>query len=134
MQVNRGDRQILRDLAKRVAEIAAEPVQEQRKREWFRHNALKKGKPLVLCDPQDGWMELIPDDDLRAGDPVLRTWEMELRRTVYSWEHFDDDQVTESFFDVAYVCSTSGWGVEPEIVPSTEARGAYRWIPAIRSR
>lgn len=75
MQVSNSARQLLRTLAKRVAEIAAEPVQVQRRREWFRHNALRQGKPLVCCFPEDGWTELLPDSTLQTSDPLLRSWE-----------------------------------------------------------
>ena len=38
---------VLRDLAARVAEIAALPVQEERAEMWRRHNRLEHGRPLV---------------------------------------------------------------------------------------
>ena len=42
------DRQILRDLAKRVAEIADDPVMEARKQRWVAHNSLRATEPMML--------------------------------------------------------------------------------------
>ena len=42
------DRSILRDLAKRVAEIAALPVMAQRRADWVRHNKLERARPMIL--------------------------------------------------------------------------------------
>ena len=41
------DRVILRELAARVAEIAALPVQEEKKRLWKALNGLKPERPMV---------------------------------------------------------------------------------------
>ncbi len=58
------DRQIIREVAKRVAEIAALPVQEERKRRWKLHNSLKSVEPMLLVFQRliarGGWLLLNP--------------------------------------------------------------------------
>lgn len=59
------ERTVIRDLAKRVAEIAALPVQEQRPEMWRRHNRLERVRPMILVFPEGAWEELLPDSHLR---------------------------------------------------------------------
>ena len=108
----RKDVELLRELAYRIKEIASDPVQEERRRRWYAHNRLERGKPLVFCSPEGSWDELVPEGGLRAEDPLLRRWERELRMRIYSFEHFNDDQITDDTFKVGYVCTNTGWGAQ----------------------
>ena len=126
------DRCYLRDLARRVAEIAADPQQEFRRQVWYTQNALRPIKPPVFCSPEGSWVELLPDDQLRLQDPLLRPWERGLRQRIYSWEHFSDDQVIDSTFSVGHVYENTGWGVEPTDRHSDTSRGSYVWDAPIK--
>jgi len=64
------DRTVLRELARRVDEIAHMPEEENKKRLWTAHNMLDGKRPMVLCFPEDGWKELIPSD---LYGPVYKT-------------------------------------------------------------
>ena len=48
----RRDIGILRDLAKRVREIAALPIMQERRERWLRHNQLKAERPMILVFPE----------------------------------------------------------------------------------
>jgi len=128
--MTRDERTVLRRLAERVAEIAGLPEQAARRETWYRHNALKGDKPIVLAFPEGAWRELLPEGTLETADGVARDWEMRLRQTIYSWEHLHDDQVTEAVFNVPYVSAVSDWGVPIEHV-KTEDLGAYTWKPPL---
>ena len=41
--ISQCDREILREAAKQVAEIAADPAQDAKLAEWRRHNSMKRG-------------------------------------------------------------------------------------------
>ena len=43
------DIQILRELTKAYAEVAAKPIQDERRKLWAAHLSLKKTQPLVLA-------------------------------------------------------------------------------------
>ncbi len=60
------DRQILRDLAKRVAEIGNLPIQKQRAELWTRHNDLDSPHPMVLVYPEGAWREMLPWSSLKT--------------------------------------------------------------------
>ncbi len=128
----RKDEIILRELAHKVAEIAALPEQERKRRMWYEHNALRPTKPMVLVFPECGWVELLPDSQLQCQDPLLRSWERDLRMRLYTWEHFKDDQPVDNRLQVGYVHTTTGFGLEIKRIYADSERGAYTWDPPIK--
>jgi hypothetical protein len=56
---SRADRKMLRRLAGEVASLAARPIEGKKRDLWRRHNALEPTRPLVFCDPENGWNEII---------------------------------------------------------------------------
>lgn len=129
------DRRILRDLARRVAEIGSLPEQAVKREMWKRHNRLEKVKPMVLVFPEGSWTELLPLDSLVTTHPVARRYEWWLRHIVYRWEHLRDDQVIEPRVNVSVVVHHNGWGMEAGELESAEseaARGAVKYDPAIK--
>ncbi len=132
--VSHSDNTILRELAKRVAEIAARPEQDRKRQMWYDHNALRATKPMVLVFPEGGWVELLDENGLRCQDPLLRGWEYELRRRLYVAEHFNDDQITDNRFLVSYVHTTTGLGLEARRIQPNTDRGAYVWEPPVKQR
>lgn len=127
------DRAILRDLAKRVADIAALDVMDERRRQWRRHNSLGSGRPMMLVFPEGSWQELLPDSTLRCADEDARRIEWQLRSRIYYHEHFADDTVIERRWKVHKVIRSSGWGLEARRIPSPISRGAWHFDPVIRS-
>ncbi|MDR1806685.1 MAG: hypothetical protein LBR33_02005 [Propionibacteriaceae bacterium] len=94
------DRAVLRELAARVAEIAALPEQQETRRLWRVHNDLAGERPMVAFD-QVCWSEFAdPALALECEDPECRRFEQALRRTLYQWDHFRADQVVDGFVRV----------------------------------
>jgi hypothetical protein len=85
--LNQRDRLILRELAKQVAELAARPVEKEKRELWYRHNALESTRPLVFCDPENGWNEILTPDTLQCEGGLARAWEWHLRREVFWGAH-----------------------------------------------
>ena len=106
------DKIILRSLAAQVAEIAALPVQEEKRRLWRRLNALQPERPMVMID-QVCWHEMNVDEalTLRCADPECRGYEDFLRKTLFQWRHFPVDMVVESFIRVPMAIENSGFGL-----------------------
>ena len=75
------DRRILRDLARRVAEIADDPVMGERRQLWSEHNSLRSKRPMMLIFPEGSWVELIPEKGLQCESEWARAVEMRLRQT-----------------------------------------------------
>ncbi|HOX38222.1 MAG TPA: hypothetical protein PL033_09555 [Candidatus Brocadiia bacterium] len=129
---NEKDRRIVRDLAKKVAEIADHPDQERRRKLWFDHNALKLVKPPIFVSPEGAWAEMMPESALVCEDAGMRGWERGLRMRIFAWENFRDDEVHDADVHVGYCVRQTGWGAEPEIIRGDTPRGAYKWKGVIR--
>ncbi len=126
------ERQVLRQLAARVAEIAALPIQAERARLWQAMNSLRPERPLVLANPENGWCELLPDSGLECQHPLLRSWESSLRRLLYRHQFIHDDWPITPFFNISWVVEVGGYGLQ-EIQFRTEERGSYTWDAPIKS-
>jgi hypothetical protein len=123
---------ILRELAQQISEIAARPEMESRRQEWYRHNALQPGKPIVYCSPEGAWEELLPDATLRCVDEQARGWEQDLRTRLYIWEHFSDDEVIDDSLTVAACLNSTWWTTDP-VFHRTTARGTYVWESSLQN-
>lgn len=53
----------LRELAKNIAEIAALPVQNEKKRLWLEHNMRRSTRPLVVLG-EVPWNEMNVNEDI----------------------------------------------------------------------
>lgn len=113
MSVSRKDRDVLKELARQVAEIAALPVQQETISLWKALNGLKPVRPMVMVD-QIPWHEMEVDGELalRTEDDFCRRIEARLRRTLYSWKHMRADMVVEAVLDVPKAIRSTGFGIE----------------------
>jgi len=110
--MNAPDRTIIRDLASQAAELAALPINEERRRLWRGLNALEPERPMVMID-QVCWHEMDADElTLRCEDNELRGYERRLRRSLYQWHHFQVDMVMEPFIRVDKAITSSGFGID----------------------
>ncbi len=107
------DREILRNLAGKLSEIANLPIQEERKELWQRSNDLDPVRPMI-------WLTELPWKECQADMPVLRNqcdeslhWvENHLRYRIFCHEHLDLDQVEVPYFPIHMSCRNIGYGVE----------------------
>ena len=127
------DTAVLRALAHQLAEVAALPIQAQRRDQWKLHNALKSTRPMILVFPEGSWEELLTAKDLSCEGDEARYIEWQLRSRLYSHDHFQDDTVIEREWIVPAVLHFSGWGLEPRRIPSPDARGAWHFDPVIKT-
>jgi len=113
MAVGRRDRNVLRGLARQVAEIAALPVQQETIALWKALNGLKPVRPLVMID-QIPWHEMEVGDELtlQSEDEFCRGVETALRRTLYSWRHMRADMVVEPVVEIPKVIHGESFGIE----------------------
>jgi hypothetical protein len=112
MKVSTQDRNVLRELGKRVAEIAAMPVQQETVRLWKALNGLKPERPMVMID-QMPWHEMDVTDELtlRTEDPFCQRLETDLRRSLYRWKHMPVDMVVEPFVRIPKVIRGADFGI-----------------------
>lgn len=105
------DRTILRELAQQVAQIASRPVMAEHRDLWYKHNQLEATRPLILCDPENGWNEIITDDQIRCSNDIARHWEFHFRKQIFWGNQMGDDYVVEPVFEIPYVYDETPWTV-----------------------
>jgi len=109
------DKNIIQELASKVAEIAALPIQEKKRRMWRDLNGLRDTRPMVMID-QVCWNEMNVNDELtlRCSDPECRDYELRLRKIIYQWKHFPVDMVVEPYITVPMAIHNSGFGIKTD--------------------
>ncbi len=126
----------VRELARKVAEIAASEENQRIRRRWRDVNALRKpDRPPVWCRPVRAWNEILPEDLLRCRDPWLRSVERDFRRTLFKHD-VDDDSLLDSYFAVRAVFDVdppNTWGVDIKVHGSPDPGGAWAYDPPIRT-
>ena len=105
------DRQVIRGLARQVAEIGADPAQQAKLAEWKRHNSLTPGKAMVLIYPEDVWGEFLPNSVMQCTDERARGIEWALRARVYHAQHLRDDKPFTADWEVSLHHSDPGCGL-----------------------
>lgn len=113
MNISLRDRQILRELGKKYAEIAALSIQKQNVLNWKAINGLKPVKPMVLID-QLPWHELNINDELtlQCEDDFCRSIEQGLRQTIYKWIHMHTDMVVPPYIQISKVIRSTSIGID----------------------
>lgn len=122
---------IIRDLAKRVAEIAALPQQSEKADRWRRFNSLKQDRPMVLIFPEGAWRETGVGEACQCQDPWLRGFEWHFRAKIYCHEVLKDDNMVTAPVYVPPVIHNTGFGLDQQRTMPKEATGAHHFEPVI---
>jgi len=120
------DTPILRELGQQYAEIAALPIQQEKKAMWKRLNALQPVKPLINIS-QVPWHEMNVGDELtlRTEDPFCRRLEWHLRQTLYEWRHMPGDMFVEPVMVCPLVVHDTGFGIGEDVdIVKTDERNS----------
>ncbi len=99
---------------------------QQTRELWRRHNQLEWTRPLVFCDPEQGWGEILPGSRLECRAPLARRWEMALRRECFWASSMGDDKPVGPYFDVPMILAKEDWGLETGFRRVAQ-RGSYAW-------
>ncbi|HOL66154.1 MAG TPA: hypothetical protein PKX93_01690 [bacterium] len=107
------DISIVRELAAQVAEIAALPVQKEKRRLWRKLNRVAAERPMVMID-QVCWNEMNINEELtlRCQNLECQQYERQLRRILYQWHHFPVDMVVEPFIRIPKAITNTGFGIK----------------------
>ena len=115
MKIPQNDRPILRQLAEKLAEIAALPIHKEKMEMWRRLNDLGQVRPMVWIN-EIPWHEMNVNDELslRTENEFCRHVETEMRRMIYQWRHLPGDMIVEPKFYSPLVIRDSGFGIREE--------------------
>jgi len=122
---------VLQPLAEQVAQIAAGNRMAEIRAAWRAHNDLTPTRSMVMCDPENGWNEIITERQMECRGDFARHWEMALRKKIYWADWMRDDTPVAPFFDVPYTVAGDNWGLQTEFIKS-QHDGAATWTGPIR--
>ena len=128
--MNQQDRDILRTLAEKIVEKASSPEMSARREAWYRMNALRSERPMVLVSPEGAWKEIQELTPIQCSDPVAREFEWQFRQRLWLVS-FQDDMPVEADFSLGYEMEPDTWGVKIEKRHSGMEGGAYKPIPPL---
>ncbi len=129
--ITNDDKDILKNLAEKVAEISSGSEMKEKRELWKKHNALEKTRPLIFCDPENGWNEIITETQMKCTGTLARRWEMDLRKEIFWGEEMGDDKPVEPYFDVPYTVSPDDWGLNA-VFNQTDSCGSYVWEAPVK--
>lgn len=131
MTVSEADADILKKLAAQVAGIASSPRMDEVREHWEKINNLEKTRPIIFCDPENGWNEIITLDQMKCTGRLAQRWEMNLRKEIFWGSEMGDDKPVEAFFNVPYTAEPDRWGMNVEFT-KTQEHGAAKWAAPLQ--
>ncbi len=145
----KNDRQILRELAKRYAEISRLPQQKENLNNWKALHSLKPVKPMMSVS-QIAWGEINSCDELalKCTDGFCKGLEWQMREAIFRWNRFPFDMVVPECLKIDKKIISTGISLSSQIqseeghnaaqthlyrdqIPNEEALEAYK-TPDIR--
>ena len=115
MPISNADKQTVRELTKKYAEIANLPIQQERIKRMRENNDLIPGRPPVWLNELP-WHELDIDGELKCKceDSFARGIEWYFRHKLFQWKYFQADMVVENFFAHKKIERNTGLGIKIE--------------------
>lgn len=116
------EKQYLRDLAQRQAELAAHPDNAALAQAWYDHNSLRGQRPMVVFEEETCKQEFF---QLQCEDPLARYVEGQLLQTIRAKELIGDDKVVPDFLRVPVQIESQFFGVERHRTVAAEGLGYH---------
>ena len=116
MSISIEDSNVLRALGEQYMDIAGLAVHKEKIKLWKALNRGQMERPLVCID-QLPWNELNQNDELtcKVTDPFWRRVELDLRKTIYKWNHLPVDMVVEPYITIPKVINNTNYGIEADV-------------------
>ncbi|HIJ74671.1 MAG TPA: hypothetical protein HPP83_11280, partial [Candidatus Hydrogenedentes bacterium] len=129
------ERDVVRELAGSVAEIARTPRMAAIRKRWCDVNALRTpDRAPVWCRPVGCWREIIPENALVCADPWLRQLEYGFRQILHKRD-INDDTPVDPHFTVQAVFRRepeNTWGVDVGRHCSDVEGGSWAYDPPLK--
>ncbi len=116
IELEERDREVLRELGRQIASIAALPVHKEKAALWTRLNDLDSQRPMVWIN-EIPWHEMNVNDELtiRCRHPWAQELETQLRRTIYQWNHMRGDMVVKDYLECPLVIHSTDFGIHEDV-------------------
>lgn len=136
-KIDRDDLKILRALARRRVELSQDPVNQERRDAWYRHDSVAvDSRPMVLIETGGlaDKVKFLPDSVLQCQSQEARGIEWAFRHEFYQFDVLKDYHVIEPFWNIGWAVKTSDYGVQTVQHHATdyEGMGARTWDAPIK--
>jgi hypothetical protein len=126
------DIQILRELVKELNEIVNNPIQDERRNLWRKHNSLKRIRPLIYVRAF-AFHEIFNEQELKCEDPFFRQYEYYIHMMKFR-DTIGDDYIIEPWLTVKAVFDPPQdlrWGIRTTLGEKPKPGGAAAFKPEI---
>lgn len=106
------EKDILRKLGEKIFEISQDKENKINENNWTLLNDKKSVKPMVWIN-EIPWHEMNFNDELtlKCNNHWARYLEVQLRRTIYQWEHMRGDMVVSPYIECPLVIHSTDFGI-----------------------
>jgi hypothetical protein len=128
------DLAILRGLAKRKADLAHDPVNQERRRLWYALDEGAAERPMVLTESAVAFDDL-PESRAQCREQWARDMESGLRFEIFQFDQVRDDHVIEPYITCNWRVDVSNYGVASKQEYAERVSGnvsSRRWDPPIK--
>ena len=131
------DVRVLRKLARRYMDIAANPIMAERRALWYAHNDLHESRPVVLVESLTGGLrkEIFAGQTLRCREEWAREVEDWLRGWIYHYSEIGDDDVAMPYYPIQWFLDMGSCGVDITFERGVDAAGGtlgFHWDPPLK--
>lgn len=118
--LKQSEKEVLRGLGEKIAEISSDPVNKTRADHWRDLNDLQSRRPMVWIN-EIPWHEMNIDDELTllTEHPWARSLEERLRREIYQWRHMPGDMIVSDYIECPLVIHSSDFGIIEDVEIAT---------------
>jgi len=108
--ITKEEKSYLRNLATKYMEYANLPIMDERKKLWYRHNALKGERPVIVMEMDTFERDMLPESKCQS--PSAKTIEKTLIRHVINFELIHDDKVMPPYYPVDWQIYIKPFGLD----------------------
>ena len=126
VELSTKDKTILRDVGRKLAEVAAHPSHKEKAGLWRRLNGLERVRPMILL-MDSTQHETGNKVELQCEGKWARAEERALRTKIYQWEHMRDDRVIDATSYCSFIYTVTGMGIEVNTTNPDHVFGAKQY-------
>lgn len=114
--LNLTEKDVLRRLGSKIAEIAALPVHKEKEKLWMNLNDLQSKRPMVWIN-EIPWHEMNVDGELtlQCEHAWARQLEDNLRKTIYQWKHMPGDMIVNDYIECPIAFHSTDFGIIEDV-------------------
>lgn len=122
------ERECLRELAKKLHEIANLPVMKTREQEWYAHNEMRGERPMIIVETASFWNDMRPE--MQCQSPFAQYLEDYMYRHIVQQEQIGDDCVCPDYIEINMEIRSRDYGFDVPVHYSRDSEGrnvGYEW-------